>query len=345
MKDIYIFGEIGTEVTLGSVLTQAGSDEDTRLHINSHGGDPIEAFAIVSALGGRIKEAIVHGACYSAATILYVAAPVRKAYEYAKFLLHNPYIEWASGDAEKLREYADFVEEVQGDLVSIYARTLSISEQEIRALMKRDTIVTAREAANIGLVTQIIVQEEAKLNNEHLVRLVAKYKNKSQKSVKQMGFKKIKIENKERWALLAVERATADGTALLIDSDSENPADWVGSAVFYVGTAELVPDGEYELADSVVIMVADGVISEVREAVAEEGEAAANNDEVAALKAELADLKAKMEAILNAKGGKTPKAQAPAKKDGTPQALNFLSDEKRAKAALLKKLFTAKKQA
>ena len=70
-------------------------------------------------------------------------------------MLHNPYAEMISGDAKRLGNVAAALAVVEAKYAMIYARRSGQSEARIRAMMDKETWLTATEAVELGLADSV----------------------------------------------------------------------------------------------------------------------------------------------------------------------------------------------
>jgi len=170
--DLHIYDDIGTSwwndkavsasAFVADLMALDASVRTIRVHINSLGGSVFEATAIANALREqrqvhhRTVEMLIEGIAASAATIVTSAgAPIRMA-ENALLMVHDPSTGvW--GTSDQLLEAATLLDQVRDTIVTTYQWVSSRSAEELKALMKATTWMTAAEALAHGFVTEIIV--------------------------------------------------------------------------------------------------------------------------------------------------------------------------------------------
>lgn len=168
--DIYLYDIIGQSwfedgVSAKQFLEQMKALPDTitalRVHVNSPGGDPFDATAIHNLLRaqaqekGRSVEVLIEGIAASAATIVTSAGDTVKIARNALMLVHKPY-GMAVGNADDMLTMAEALETVESSIVASYRRHSSLSEDELRALMRAATWMDADEALANGFATEIM---------------------------------------------------------------------------------------------------------------------------------------------------------------------------------------------
>lgn len=162
---VYLYGTIGQDWWgEGNSALQFAQDLDTlaprdiELRVNSEGGDVFEGYAIYSALNrypGRVT-AFVDGLAASAASFLIMAANEVVMGQASFLMIHNAWtITW--GNASELREVADRLDAIDGQIVDIYDRHCDRDADAIRAAMADPALgwLTAEQAIEWGFATRI----------------------------------------------------------------------------------------------------------------------------------------------------------------------------------------------
>jgi ATP-dependent protease ClpP protease subunit len=160
---VYLYGTVGQDWWGdGNSALQFAQDldalapRDIELRVNSEGGDVFEGYAIYSALNrypGRVT-AYVDGLAASAASFLIMAANEVVMGQASFLMIHNAWtITW--GNASELREIAERLDAIDGQIVDIYDRHCDKDADEIRAAMGATTWLTAEEAVEWGFASRI----------------------------------------------------------------------------------------------------------------------------------------------------------------------------------------------
>lgn len=180
-----------TAIDFDKMLKNAKSEGATKLHlrINSPGGNVYQAVAMrAMLLGGGFDEvtAGIEGLCASAATLL-TSIPGMKVTiaEGSSFMIHNPStIMW--GTAADLRHEADVLEKMEKDFHGIYASRTGKSEDDIKAMMDKETWMTAKEAVEAGFCDALLdaPQAAACVTEEQLETMQAMYLHMPQMTAK-----------------------------------------------------------------------------------------------------------------------------------------------------------------
>jgi ATP-dependent Clp protease protease subunit len=154
VRKIELYGAIGFDVTAAQVVAQldAAGNEPVRIHINSEGGIVSEANAIYSRIVQREgrTECMVDGIAASAASLIVQACDFRMMPGNAQLMLHAAWTKTA-GNADELRQSADYLEKTSNQMAQIYAERSGLSLDEVRGLLARDTWLSADECLALGL--------------------------------------------------------------------------------------------------------------------------------------------------------------------------------------------------
>ena len=162
---IDIYGDIGEDVwsdeaSIGAKafleMVRDAKGKAIELHVNSGGGSVFDAFAMMTALAQHDGKVTAHvdGIAASAASFLLAAADEVRMSSAGFIMIHDAStVAW--GNAEAIRETADWLDTVDGMLASIYAKRGTKSEAEFREAMDETTWFTAEEAVEWGLVDYI----------------------------------------------------------------------------------------------------------------------------------------------------------------------------------------------
>ena len=278
------------------------------MRINSPGGVVPEGWAIIDKLRATGKKIIatIEGDAASMAAIVLLAASERKAYKHARLLIHDAYFPeytlagaYRKEDLEKLAASLD--EDNQRALDFMVERT-GADRETLEALMKEDKFIDMEKAKELGFIHEILEPASASVkpkawkrtqtNSSTDMSNTNKIASAFKAFAEALGFS-VKMEDAPDpvdYVLTA-----QDGTEITIDKpEGEDPA--VGDAAS--------PDGEFLMPDGTTIVVADGVITEIRDAEpdvepepdttdeAHQAEIAAKDAEIAALQARIATLEA-----------------------------------------------------
>lgn len=329
---IYIKGVIGSQYNESNKLIKKGVDlvdvveqvsklapevESVICHINSEGG--------FVAVGNQIHEflqtlpnlvTIAEELCASIATKVFLAAPLqnRKVVSGCKFMIHNPFIQNASGDAEQLKQAANEIEQIEKELEADYSKATGVSKEAISGLMKVETFFTDEQLLNFKFASEIIpntpIKAVAILENQNNHKMSKSLKERAASAVMALAkatlteeqIKALQVgvtpepnpnENREAKALMIeaegdqmLETPFADlaiNDAVMIDGVEVTDGSKDGS---YVTTAPVLLVDGTELPVGSTIVVAGNMVSEIIPFV----------EQAPDQSAELAELKAQLEA-------------------------------------------------
>ncbi len=278
------------------------------MRINSPGGVVPEGWAIIDKLRATGKKIIatIEGDAASMAAIVLLAASERKAYKHARLLIHDAYFPeytlagaYRKEDLEKLAASLD--EDNQRALDFMVERT-GADRDTLEALMKEDKFIDMEQAKELGFIHEILEPASASVKPKAWKRTQTNSSTDMSNTNKiASAFKAIaealgiSVKMEDEQAPVGYVLTAQDGTEINIDKpEGEDPA--VGDAAS--------PDGEFLMPDGTTIVVADGVITEIRDAEPEadpepdttdeahQAEIAAKDAEIAALQARIATLEA-----------------------------------------------------
>lgn len=166
--EIRVYGRIGEGffsegVTAKSVreqLDEAGDVTDIDVLVNSPGGNVWDGLAIANILATHPAEvhAQVDGLAASAASIITSAADFVTMGKGAMMMVHSP---WAlfTGNAEDLRKMADTLDKVESGMLDIYEGRTEMARDELLALLRAETWMTAQEAVEMGFADDVVVDK------------------------------------------------------------------------------------------------------------------------------------------------------------------------------------------
>ena len=290
--------------SIDDFIADIPEDDDTiDMRINSPGGCVPEGWAIIDKLRATGKKIIatIEGDAASMAAILLLAASERRGYKHARLLIHEPYFpeytlaeSYKKADLEKLAEQLE--EDTKHALDFMVERT-GADRDVLEALMKEDRFIDMEKAKELGFIHEIIEPASASAKSWKRPMQTNSSTDMDNKKTLASAFKAfaeaigLSIKMEAEPAPVGYVLTAQDGTEISIDKpEGEDPA--VGDAAS--------PDGEFLMPDGTTIVVADGVITEIRDAEPEEDPAAderqkeieAKDAEIAALQARIQELEA-----------------------------------------------------
>lgn len=278
------------------------------MRINSPGGVVSEGWAIIDKLRATGKKIIatIEGEASSMAAILLLAASERKGHKHARLLIHDAYFpEYTLAGAyhkEDLEKLAASLDEDNKMALDFMVERTGADRATLEAIMKEDTPMDMERAKELGFIHEIIEPASASARGWKRPTMAASdtnsLTNMDNKKTLASAFKAfaealgLSIKMEADPAPVGYALTSQDGTEINIDKpEGEDPA--VGDSA--------TPDGEHLMPDGTTIVIADGVITEIRDADSEQdGESDENNDnegheaELAAKDAEIERLQARI---------------------------------------------------
>ena len=163
LPSVDIYDEIGAwgvraRDFISDLKNVIGDAPEFNLFISSPGGDVFEGLAIYNSLkfSGKKINVIVMGIAASMASIVAMAGTTRTMPENAMLMVHNALsVGFSATDAEQHREMADLLDKIDNSLVGIYVTNSGQSEEAVRAVMRANTFMSAKEALDLGFITAI----------------------------------------------------------------------------------------------------------------------------------------------------------------------------------------------
>lgn len=278
------------------------NDDTIDMRINSPGGVVPEGWAIIDKLRATGKKIIatIEGDAASMAAIVLLAASERKAYKHARLLIHDAYFPeytlagaYRKEDLEKLATQLD--EDNQRALDFMVERT-GADRETLEALMKEDKFIDMEKAKELGFIHEILEPASASVKPKSWKRKETNSKTDMEnKKTLASAFKAfaealgLSVKMEDAPAPVGYVLTAQDGTEINIDKpEGEDPA--VGDAAS--------PDGEFLMPDGTTIVVADGVITEIRDAEQEPNpDDEAHKAEIEAKDAEIASLQERIKEL------------------------------------------------
>jgi len=134
------------------------------VRINSPGGDVFDGMAIFNALKNYQQGKVVtriEGIAASMASIIALSGKEVQAFANTMYMIHEPYA-FTAGNQYSLRELADILEKMSGQMIDIYSSNATPGKREIAQMMKDETWLTAKEAKEKGFIDTVLDGKGAK---------------------------------------------------------------------------------------------------------------------------------------------------------------------------------------
>lgn len=163
VADVWLFGEIGCEVTAQSFLDQLralGELTDITVHINSVGGSVFEGLAIYNLLASHPAgvNVIIEGFALSMGSVIAMAGDVVEMQPASMLMVHNP-AGAAFGTADDMRKMALTLDQVRDVLADVYVKKTNASRDQVVSWMESETWFTAQEALDAKFIDAIADSE------------------------------------------------------------------------------------------------------------------------------------------------------------------------------------------
>ena len=160
----WIYDWLGMEATspkkVSDALRDAGG-EDVEIHINSPGGDVFagsEIYTLLRSYSGKVKIKILGIAASAASVIAQVGES--EISPTGMFMIHNVKT-WSSGDYRNMEYTAEALRAANESIINAYMAKTGKSQEELQALMDRETYMAAAQAVEYGFADKIMFAEQA----------------------------------------------------------------------------------------------------------------------------------------------------------------------------------------
>lgn len=158
--EVFIYDIIGWPFDDVSNLVQRLALEPERnvnVRINSPGGDVFDGLALLNALKTHqgIVTTRIEGLAASMASVVAMAGNEVQAHKSAMLMIHEPWV-FAAGDQHELREIADVLGKISGNLLDVYYDKAGSGKRQLKKEMEDETWFTAEEAHTRKLVDTVL---------------------------------------------------------------------------------------------------------------------------------------------------------------------------------------------
>jgi len=160
---LYILGEIVEdsftfpgEASPVSIQEAISGASELVVHIDSYGGDTSAGITIHNLLknSGVKVTTIAEGFCCSAASLIFMAGETRIMRNSSLLMIHNAWTV-TQGNADQLRKDADVLDKVSASAAEIYKAAVNIPDDQLDAMLRDESWLTAEEALEFGFATAI----------------------------------------------------------------------------------------------------------------------------------------------------------------------------------------------
>jgi ATP-dependent Clp endopeptidase proteolytic subunit ClpP len=166
-----LFDEGWTAQKFAEELNRIKGTKKLTVRINSPGGDVWDGMAIYNMLSDFASETrvVIEGIAASAASLVAMAGDTVDAYETSQLMIHDAWT-LVMGNAQELREVADVLDRIDGQIADVYAAQSGTPAKAWREIMDQDSYLTAQEAKDKGLVDTVIIAGEDKRKSQNSPR-------------------------------------------------------------------------------------------------------------------------------------------------------------------------------
>ena len=147
------------------LLAAEDPDRDIYLYINSPGGSVTAGMAIYDTMQyikPQIQTVCLGQAASAAAVLLAAGSPGKRlALPNARVLIHQPAMEGMQGQASDIQIVADEIDRMRAWLEDTISKHSGKPVEQVRRDIERDKILTAPQAAEYGLIDQVLESRKA----------------------------------------------------------------------------------------------------------------------------------------------------------------------------------------
>ena len=147
------------------LLAAEDPDRDIYLYINSPGGSFTALTAIYDTMQyikPQIQTVCLGQAASAAAVLLAAGSPGKRlALPNARVLIHQPAMEGMQGQASDIQIVADEIDRMRAWLEDTLSKHSGKPVEQVRRDIERDKILTAPQAAEYGLIDQVLESRKA----------------------------------------------------------------------------------------------------------------------------------------------------------------------------------------
>lgn len=147
------------------LLAAEDPDRDIYLYINSPGGSVTAGMAIYDTMQyikPQIQTVCLGQAASAAAVLLAAGSPGKRlALPNARVLIHQPAMEGMQGQASDIQIVADEIDRMRVWLEDTLSKHSGKPVEQVRRDIERDKILTAPQAAEYGLIDQVLESRKA----------------------------------------------------------------------------------------------------------------------------------------------------------------------------------------
>lgn len=162
-SEAWIYEWFGIEATSPSMVDKVlekANGEDLEVEINSGGGSVFAGSEIYTALKsykGNVTVKIV-GLAASAASVIAMAGKKVMMSPTAQMMIHNVSSR-AAGDYREMEHTAEILKNANDTIANAYRLKTGKTQEELLALMDKETWMTAQKAKELGFIDEIMFED------------------------------------------------------------------------------------------------------------------------------------------------------------------------------------------
>ena len=166
-NDAWIYEWLGIKATCPKIVNDAidkANGEDLEVIINSGGGSVFPASEIYTVLRDYAGNVIVKivGLAASAASVVAMAGTKVLMSPTAQMMIHNV-TTYAEGDYRDMEHTAEILKNANDTIANAYRLKSGKTQEELLALMDNETWMTAQKAKELGLIDEIMFEDDVQL--------------------------------------------------------------------------------------------------------------------------------------------------------------------------------------
>ena len=160
IQKVYGMKAVENSYEFGEIIACADNAVDTLdVEIHSGGGSVFEGYRIFNEMKklrerGVYVTARINTLAASMGSVIAMAADKVEIASNGKIMIHEA-SGGAQGDSETLLRYAELLENISDEIAEVYAGKTGKSKEDMRALMKKETWMTAKQAVEMGFADEI----------------------------------------------------------------------------------------------------------------------------------------------------------------------------------------------
>ena len=151
----------------GPLMACAENAVDTlEIEVNSPGGSVFDGYTMFREIQslrdrGVVVTATITGMAASMASVICMACDEIRMVPHGRMMIHDA-SNGTYGNAEAMRKMADLLDGISGDIAAIYANRTGKDVDAIRAMMKKETWMNAKDSKSLRFIDEILTGDSAK---------------------------------------------------------------------------------------------------------------------------------------------------------------------------------------